>query len=167
MERPQGPIGSAIQTVPAAEVRNVRASTALTSFWHAVEICVLNSVDAGATEVHIETDFSAAAFQVTDNGRGLDATDMRLLGQWNVTSKDASLGARGEGLAAICATAVVDVSSRAAGTFETHSCVLRAGQVLQCKLAAEQRTRPGTVIAVRDLFFNRPVARNAILGAGG
>lgn len=166
MQRPLGPDGSAIQALPVADARNVRASAALVSFWHAVEICVLNSVEAGATEVHVETDFGAAAFRVTDNGRGLGSADMRLLGSWNATSKAVS-GARGEGLAAICATAVVDVTSRAAGAFETHSCLLRAGQVLQLKLAVEQRSRPGTVVAVRDLFFNRPVTRKAVQGAGG
>ena len=93
----------------------------------------------------------------------------------------ARLGYRGEALAAICATAAtVELTSRATGSFETHCLVLRRGSgsgsasgsgssgglAAQLGLALEQRSRQGSVVSVRDMFFNQPVRRKALLAAG-
>ena len=159
-----------LRVIASHEAGAVRASTALSSLWHAIEICAINSVESGATEIHIELDFETCSFKINDNGHGLTPEAMSLLGSWNITSKSelaAHLGgARGEGLASICSTAVVEITSRAANSFETHSCLLKAGEVLQLKLAQEQKPRSGTLLSVRDLFFNRPVARKSLTSNG-
>ena len=167
MTPPTGLDTTFLEPIKSHVARAVRSSSTLSGVWNAVEICALNSVDAGATEVHVEIDIGACSFKIVDNGGGLTPTNMRLLGAWNATSKSHVEthfeGARGEGFASICSTSVVEVTSRAVGSFDTHSCLLRAGELLQMKLAVEQKPRSGTTIVVRDLFFNRPVARKAII----
>ncbi|KAH7623964.1 hypothetical protein Ndes2526B_g01218 [Nannochloris sp. 'desiccata'] len=150
-----------LQQISTREARSLRASTALTSLWHAIEICAINSIEAGCFEVHVEVDASSFAFKIVDNGHGI--ADLRLLGTWNGTSKSSKSAQHvGIGLASICSTAVVEIISRAAGSFETHSCLLRAGELVQFKLAAEQKPRSGTSFLVRDMFFNRPITRKSL-----
>jgi DNA mismatch repair ATPase MutL len=150
-----------LQQISTHEAPSLRALAAPTSLWHAVEICVINSMEAGCSEVHIEVDASSFAFKIVDNGHGI--ADLKLLGTWSVTSKSIEFGQHvGNGLASICSTAVVEINSRAAGSFETHSCLLRAGELMQFKLAAEQKQRSGTTIVVRDLFFNRSISRKSL-----
>lgn len=113
---------------------------------------------------------------MADNGAGVPAASLRLLGTRSATSKLHSmsqleagvgtLGFRGEALAAICETAVVEIVSRACGCFETHTALLRGATLLKTGLALEQRSRPGTVVSVSDLFFNQPVKLKALMGAG-
>lgn len=141
----------------------------LSSIAQAVEICILNSIDAGGREIHVQLDAGSHSFVVTDDGCGLRQEDLALLSSWDLpskSSKNLDQKRSGLGFAALCSTAVVEVCSRASGKFETFSCLLRGGQVLQLKLAAEQRSRSGTVITVKDLFFNRPVIRKALDAAG-
>ena len=147
-----------------SSTQGVRALSVLHSISHAVEICVLNSIEAGAREIHVEVDVGNCSFSVSDDGCGVRQQDLALLGAWNATSKGE--GFRGEGLAAICNTAVVEVRSRAQGCFETHSCLVRGGEALQLRLAQEQRPRSGTTVTVKDMFYNRPVIRKAIAAAG-
>jgi len=152
----------------------LRSSVAISSLWQAVEECISNSLDAGADEVHVEVNAAEFSLKVADNGVGVPLADLQLLGTRHATSKCQSgaaswpptLGGHGEALAALCEAAVVEVSSRARGCFETYTCLLRGGALLKTGLALEQRPRPGTTLVVRDLLYNRPVARKAIVNAG-
>jgi DNA mismatch repair ATPase MutL len=109
-------------------------------------------------------DTTSFSFKIVDNGHGLFAADLKLLGTtWNISSKNInSIQHVGIGLASICSTAVVEITSRAAGSFETHCCLLRAGELVQLKLAEQQKPRSGTTIISRDMFFNRPITRKAL-----
>jgi DNA mismatch repair ATPase MutL len=155
---------NAVDHLPSLQAHLLRASTALTSLWHAIEICAINSIEAGSSEVHVEVDTASFSFKIVDNGHGLSAAGLKLLGTtWNITSKhNSSTQHVGIGLASICSTAVVEIISRAAGSFETHSCLLRAGELVQLKLAEEQKPRCGTTIIARDMFFNRPITRKSL-----
>jgi hypothetical protein len=73
---------------------------------------------------------------------------------------------RGEALASLAETSVLEVTSKARGSFETHVKVLRGGEVAKQGLARQQRARQGTVVALRDFLFNRPVRRKQLLAAG-
>jgi len=150
-----------LQQISTHEARSLRAPTTLTSLWRAVEICAINSIEAECSEVHVEVDASSFAFKIVDNGHGI--ADLKLLGTPSITSKSTEFAEHvGIGLASICSTAVVEISSRATGSFETHSCLLRAGEPVQFKLAAEQKLRSGTTIVARDLFFNRSITRKSL-----
>lgn len=152
----------------------LRSSIAISSLWQAVEECMSNSLDSGADEVHVEVNATEFSLKVVDNGAGVPLADLHLLGTRHATSKAQgggpcgapTLGGHGEALAAMCLASVVEVTSRARGCFETHTCLLRGGAVLKTSLALEQRPRPGTTLVVRDLLYNRPVARKAIINAG-
>jgi DNA mismatch repair protein MLH3 len=152
----------------------LRSNAAISSLWQALEECVSNSLDAEADEVCVEIAAEEFAVTVADNGAGVPLADLHLLGTRSATSKrpcadgssGALLGGRGEALAALCESAVVEVTSRARGCFETHAAVLRGGAVLKVGLAPDQRSCSGSVISVRDLLYNRPVVRAAILQGG-
>ncbi|EIE26083.1 hypothetical protein COCSUDRAFT_40245 [Coccomyxa subellipsoidea C-169] len=77
-----------------------------------------------------------------------------------------TLGFRGEALASLAEAACLEITSKARGAFETHTKLLQGGRVLKEGLALEQRIKQGTRVTVRDLFFNKPVRRKHLIGAG-
>lgn len=187
--RPPAPV--AIAAVPAPVRAAVRSQAVISTVAEALAEVVANALDAGATEVNIEVALAPQllGFRVQDNGTGVPATSMGLLGQRFATSKphqpgsagaaggsaaaDTSpaphpLGYRGEALAAIReAAGALEVTSRAAGSFETLTITLQpGGRVAGPALAPEQRVRQGTVVAVRHLFATQPVRRKALLSSG-
>ncbi|KAL4436600.1 hypothetical protein ABPG75_003739 [Micractinium tetrahymenae] len=176
MQRPR-----AVAALPTAAAAALRAQAVISGPAEAVAELVANSLDAGAREVHVELDLAPGglALAVRDDGTGLQAADLPLLGRRHATSKTLGssaatavggaqvLGYRGEALAAICeAAAEVEVTSRAAGSFETHACLLRGSTMAQHGLALEQHGRQGTTVVVRDLFAAQPVRRKALATAG-
>jgi DNA mismatch repair ATPase MutL len=183
-----------IERLPPHLQARVRGQHVVSSLAEALAECVGNSLDAGASEINVELDLAALGFRVQDNGSGVAAPRLALLAQQlqmqravgsagrlpggassSSGGRPARLGYRGEALAAICATAAtVELTSRAAGSFETHCLVLRRGSAsasgssggLAAQLALEQRRRQGSVVSVRDMFCNQPVRRKALLAAG-
>jgi DNA mismatch repair ATPase MutL len=143
----------------------LRAAPTVSSLWQAVEACVANACEAGAAEVRVELDICNLAFTVDDDGAGIAAADLALLGACGATSKGA--GHRGEALAAIAAVGVIEVASRAAGAFATHAALLRGGARVAPGIAPEQRACPGTRVAARGLLWNRPVALRALRAGPG
>ena len=162
----------AIVPLPPAACAQVRSQVVVASVAAALGEVVANALDAGATEVHVELALQpdSLGFRVADTGHGIPAASLALLGQRFATSKRAGSGAapRGEGLAAIReAATAVEVTTRAAGSFETFAVTLRpGGQAPRTQLALEQRSRQGTVVAVRSLFAAQPVRLKALLAAG-
>lgn len=79
-----------------------------------------------------------------------------------------TLGFRGEALATLSEVAVLEITSRAAGSFETFTKVACTGRAAKFGLALEQTgaARQGTVVHVRDFWYNNPVRRKALLAAG-
>lgn len=176
MQRP-----SSLAALPPAAATALRAQAIISSPAEAVAELVANSLDAGAREVHVELDLApnGLALAVRDNGAGIRAVDLPLLGCQRATCKGGCsaiaartetynmFGYRGEALVAICAAAAeVEVTSRAAGSFETHACLLRRGSMAQHWLTLEQRVRQGTTVVVRGLYDAHPVRRKALATAG-
>lgn len=176
MERP-----AEVVALPPSAAAAVRAQAIVSSPAEAVAQLVANSLDAGAREVHVELDLAPGglALVVRDDGSGIRAADLPLLGRRHATSRGWGspaaaelqtvriLGYRGEAFAALCASAAeVQVTSRAAGSFETHACLLRGGNMQQHGLALEQRKRHGTTVTVRGLFAAWPVRWKALVSTG-
>lgn len=188
-------VPGAIKRLPPHLQARVRGQQVVSSLAEALVECVGNSLDAGASEVNVELELAALGFRVQDNGSGVAAPRLALLAQQlqlqgavssagsmpaiassassggSTSGRTARLGYRGEALAAICATAsTLQLTSRAAGSFETHSLQLRRGSsgtlTAQLGLALEQRSRQGSVVSVHDMFSNQPVRRKALLAAG-
>lgn len=157
-----------LSRLPQAAAVSVRAAAIVASPSEVLAEAVANSLDAGATEINADLDLAAWSLRVLDNGCGIPPTRLSLLGRRCMPSTAAGavppLGYRGEALAAVCAVAEeVEVISRAAGSFETHRVLFQGGLLVHQGLALEQRSRQGTAVIVRGVFFNQPVRRKALL----
>ena len=122
-----------------------------------------NAVDAGATQVTVEIRDGGMTFlRVTDNGCGMAADDARTAFLRHATSKlrtaedlaaIATMGFRGEALAAIASVSRIDLLTKPAGAIAGTSLSLEAGNITE---ESEAGCPDGTTIIVRDLFFNTP-----------
>ena len=121
-----------------------------------------NSIDAGATKVSIDITNDCRDIRIADNGSGIHPDDILLAFSKHATSKiqeDEDLfdihtfGFRGEALASIISIAKVTCITRTAD-FETGTKVVcENSEVKQC----ETGCAVGTIMEVRDLFYNLPV----------
>ena len=104
----------------------VRSSQAVSSPAQAALELVYNALDAGATEVVVALDVGALSITVRDNGRGIAAAELALVGERHATSKLRALsrdgrvavgtfGFRGEALHALGLVGQLEVVSRARG----------------------------------------------------
>ncbi len=130
----------------------------------AIKELVENSLDAGATAVTVEIrDGGVSYIRVTDNGGGIEQSQIRMAFERHATSKITraqdlfsieTLGFRGEALASIAAVSRVTCTTRThadASGVKVHN----EGGVIT---AIEEAACPeGTTFVVRDLFFNTPV----------
>ena len=102
----------------------VRSSQAVSSPAQAALELVYNALDAGATEVVVALDVGALSITVRDNGRGIAAAELALVGERHATSKLRALsrdgrvavgtfGFRGEALHALGLVGQLEVVSRA------------------------------------------------------
>lgn len=186
-----------LRQLPPDLERKLRSSTIVTSVGQLVEELVCNSIDAGAHDVSVVIDTgSTLSVTVSDDGCGMSVKDVKLVAtNRHHTSKIHSisdlggslrtLGFRGEALASIAEFCVLQVTTRAAGSFETFSKICSKvggltlfvrtshhvqnltsrspqGQTLSCGPARNQLTKAGTIVACKDLFYTHPVRRGVI-----
>jgi DNA mismatch repair protein MutL len=131
-----------------------------------VKELVENALDAGATAIAVDVEGAGAALlRVTDDGSGIHPDDLRLAVQRFATSKivDAddlagvqTLGFRGEALPSIAAVSHLEVTTAVRGQAEGRRIRLRAGEVQDERAVGAPA---GTVVTVRQLFFNTPARR--------
>ena len=122
-----------------------------------------NAIDAGAGIITVEIQGGGMTYiRVTDNGCGIAPDDAKTAFLRHATSKlrhaegleaIATLGFRGEALAAISAVSRIELLSREPGADEGVSLSLEAGAVTDISPAG---CPEGTTMIVRDLFFNTP-----------
>ena len=122
-----------------------------------------NAVDAGATQITVEIRDGGMTFlRVTDNGCGMSPEDARTAFLRHATSKlrtaedlaaIATMGFRGEALAAIASVSRIDLLTKTPGSIGGTSLSLEAGNITE---QSEAGCPDGTTIIVRDLFFNTP-----------
>ncbi|MBQ8834263.1 MAG: DNA mismatch repair endonuclease MutL [Oscillospiraceae bacterium] len=122
-----------------------------------------NAVDAGASKVTIEIRDGGMTFlRVTDNGCGMSPEDARTAFKRHATSKlrtaddlaaIATMGFRGEALAAIASVSRIDLMTKTAGSISGTSLRLEAGEITE---ESEVGCPDGTTIIIRDLFYNTP-----------
>ena len=125
-----------------------------------------NSIDAGASGITVEIRGGGIDYlRVTDNGSGIDASEIKLAFQNHATSKIDSadqletvgtMGFRGEALPSIAAVSKVTVSSKTARA-ETGVKLINEGGTITA--LAPVGCPEGTAVVVSDLFYNVPVRR--------
>lgn len=131
-----------------------------------VKELIENSIDAGASKITVEIKNGGnVLMRVTDNGVGMSAEDASIAFLRHATSKinkasdlDAifTLGFRGEALASVGAVSKTDIYTRQNDEkIGTHvSC--EGGEIVAFE---EEGISQGTVIEVKDLFYNTPARR--------
>ncbi|MEO8128957.1 MAG: DNA mismatch repair endonuclease MutL [Bryobacteraceae bacterium] len=125
-----------------------------------------NSLDAGATDIRIEVENGGRRLiRITDNGCGMLRDDAMLAFERHATSKlsdvndllsIATLGFRGEALPSIASVSRLLLETRTTQETTGTTVELAGGKLLRCD---ESALAAGTVITVRDLFFNVPARR--------
>lgn len=156
-----------IKLLPDSVANQIAAGEVIQRPASAVKELLENSIDAGASEVHLVIkDAGKTLIRVTDNGCGMSAIDIRMCFERHATSKITkaedlfsihTLGFRGEAMASVAAIAQVEVKSRPEGD-ELGSCLRIEGSKV-----VNQEPCPcpaGTTIMVKNLFFNVPARRN-------
>ncbi|MBP7275734.1 MAG: DNA mismatch repair endonuclease MutL [Kiritimatiellae bacterium] len=131
-----------------------------------VKELVENSFDAGATRISVDVvSGGRSLIRVTDDGSGMSRDDAMLSVERHATSKIrevedieriATLGFRGEALAAIAAVSRFTLQTQPRGAEEGTQIQIAGGRVLE---AGGGGFPAGTSIAVRQLFFNVPARR--------
>jgi len=125
-----------------------------------------NSLDAGANTLRIEVEKGGRRLiRVTDDGGGMIRDDALLAFERHATSKlsdvkdllsIATLGFRGEALPSIAAVSRLTLETCSSAETVGTKIEIAGGKLLRCDEAALAQ---GTVITVRDLFFNVPARK--------
>ncbi|EMD40424.1 hypothetical protein CERSUDRAFT_130259 [Gelatoporia subvermispora B] len=163
-----------IEQLPQTTRSKLRSTQILTSLPQIVSELVQNSLDAGAHNVDIGVNCEEWSCWVRDDGAGISRDGLAVLeggpggGRYG-TSKaytPASLGEvttfgfRGEALASAADLCCLEISSRTARSRECWSVILKDGKSLYNGPSIRwRRESPGTVVCVRDAFYNLPVRR--------
>lgn len=136
-----------------------------------VKELVENALDAGASRIDVSlVDAGKTLIRVADDGCGMDSQDLALAFEAHATSKleheqdlfnVLTCGFRGEALASIQSVSRASITTRSRGAAAAlclESAGGRVGEIRECAGGF------GTVVEVRDLFFNVPARRRWLKG---
>jgi DNA mismatch repair protein MutL len=125
-----------------------------------------NSLDAGATRIRIEVEAGGRKLiRIADNGHGMVRDDALLAFERHATSKlrtsddllsIATLGFRGEALPSIASVSRLQLETRVADEPSGTLVEIAGGNILRVEDAGLPL---GTIITIRDLFYNTPARR--------
>jgi DNA mismatch repair protein MutL len=159
-----------IRTLPTLVINQIAAGEVIERPASVVKELTENALDAGATHINLTIEEGGAQLiRISDDGIGIPADELTLAVSPHATSKITAadeleaigtLGFRGEALASIASISRLRITSRPT----TEQGIAEAAAVLEVE--GDQVTgptpasgKPGTVIEVRDLFFNTPARR--------
>ncbi len=162
-----------IRLLDADTINKIAAGEVIERPASAVKELVENSIDAGATKILIEVaEGGKSLIKVTDDGCGMEPEDLSMAFQKHATSKITgakdldkidTLGFRGEALASIASVArslevYTKTRSASTGTYLR----MEDGRIVEKK---EVGCPVGTIISVRELFYNVPARRKHLKGS--
>ncbi|PFH51311.1 hypothetical protein AMATHDRAFT_142895 [Amanita thiersii Skay4041] len=165
-----------IRNLPPPTRASLRSSQILSSLPQIISELLQNSLDAGARHIEVGVDCDEWACWVRDNGVGITRDALNIIGEGSdngryFTSKPhashtinalETFGFRGEALASIASLSCIEICSRIARSRDTWSVILKGEKSLYNGPAVRwRRESPGTVVHVRDAFYNLPVRRRS------
>jgi DNA mismatch repair protein MutL len=155
-----------IQRLPPALANQIAAGEVVERPASVVKELVENAVDAGASRVTITIEFGGKTLiAVEDDGEGMSREDAVLAIERHATSKIRSasdlaairtLGFRGEALPSIASVSRFRLRTRLRGALSGTEILVEGGVPGQ---PGEVGAPEGTLVEVRDLFFNLPARR--------
>lgn len=156
-----------VHLLPDAIANQIAAGEVIQRPASVVKELVENAIDSGASEIELAVkDSGKTLIQVRDNGCGMSETDARMSLERHATSKLKSaddlfnlhtMGFRGEALASIAAVAQLEIKTRRAPDDLGTRILVEGSEVGVQEPVA---TSPGTLMSVRNLFYNVPARRN-------
>ena len=166
-----------IRELPRLLVNQIAAGEVIERPASVVKELIENSLDAGARRIDVVVeDGGRRLVRVSDDGAGIVRAELALAAFPHATSKLAApedlaaigtLGFRGEALASIASVSRMCLTSRAT----VDGAVAESGHRIEAEgdhlgEPAPTATAPGTVVTVRDLFFNTPARRKFLRTTG-
>ncbi len=156
-----------IRVLPAQIANKIAAGEVVERPSSVVKELVENAIDAGARKITVVLEQAGKELiQVIDDGQGMDRQDALLAFERHATSKIeavsdldriVTLGFRGEALPSIASVSRVELKTCPAGENSGVLVRLEGGKVVHQQ---EIALKPGTVISVKNLFYNTPARRN-------
>lgn len=128
----------------------------------ALKEIIENAIDAQATKIDIDIlESGLKEMKVTDNGTGMDVSDLKRSFERHATSKIKTeydlahiftLGFRGEAIPAIASVSKMTIKSKK-DQLDGHLVTYEGGRFVEAKPAALNK---GTMVIISDLFYNVP-----------
>ncbi len=157
---------SRIQQLDTHVINRIAAGEVIERPASVVKELLENSVDALSTRIDVQiVDGGMELIRIADNGEGIHHEDMLLAVTSHATSKIrsdadldhvATLGFRGEALASIASVSRFRISTRTEDSNKGRELESHGGNIIT---DTDCGCSPGTVMEVRNLFFNTPARR--------
>lgn len=155
-----------IELLPESLANQIAAGEVVESPASVVKELLENSIDAGATSITLRVERGGTELiQVTDNGKGMSATDARMCIERHATSKIKTpedlfnirtMGFRGEALAAISSVSYMTIRTKRKEDTIGTEIIHEFGQTVSQKAV---QCPDGTTITIKNIFHTVPARK--------